>query len=175
MFSNNSINVFNKLPKNDVLYKDKYTLRYGNWPQNKNECIVVTDSEGNLSDFIFYSLGLRDNDELEKIIDDFANEINTTWTADVRNWKYDDVVGRSFKVLSSSKYYTYDEKNKSKLKKDGYVIEKLKPDICFYIPNVKPYSSIVDICKELNVKMLKDQNGDFKHHTTDIIEKCKKC
>ena len=70
---------------------------------------------------------------------------------------------------------TYDEKNKSKLKKDGYVIEKLKPDICFYIPNVKPYSSIVDICKELNVKMLKDQNGDFKHHTTDIIEKCKKC
>ena len=111
MFSNSSINVFNKLPKNDILYKDKYELRYGCWPQNKNECIVVTDSEGNLSDFIFYSLGLRDNDELEKIIDDFANEINTTWTADVRNWKYDDVVGRSFKVLSSSKYYTYDEKN----------------------------------------------------------------
>ena len=111
MFSNNSINVFNKLPKNDVLYKDKYTLRYGNWPQNKNECIVVTDSEGNLSDFIFYSLGLRDNDELEQIIDDFANEINTTWQADVRNWNYEDIVGRTFKVLSSSKYYTYDEKN----------------------------------------------------------------
>ena len=69
----------------------------------------------------------------------------------------------------------YDEKNESKLKKDGYVIEMLKPDIYFYIPNVKPYNSLVDICKELNVKMMEDQNGDFRHHTTDIIEKCKKC
>lgn len=69
----------------------------------------------------------------------------------------------------------YDAKNESKLKRDGYVIERLKPDIYFYIPNVKPYNSIVDICRELNVKMLKDQNKDFKQHTTDIIEKCKKC
>lgn len=69
----------------------------------------------------------------------------------------------------------YDEKNERKLKRDGFVIERLKPDIYFYIPNVKPYNSIVDICRELNVKMLKDQNEDFKQHTTDIIEKCKKC
>lgn len=69
----------------------------------------------------------------------------------------------------------YDTKNESKLKKDGYVIEQLKPDIYFYIPNVKPYESIVDICKELNVKLLKDQNEEFKQHTSDIIEKCKKC
>lgn len=68
---------------------------------------------------------------------------------------------------------TYNEKNESKLKKDGYVIERLKPDIYFYIPNVKPYNSIVDICNELNVKILKDQNEDFKQHTTNIIEKCK--
>lgn len=68
----------------------------------------------------------------------------------------------------------YNQKNEKKLKKDGYVIEKLKPDIYFYIPNVKPYDSIIDICKELNVKMLKDQNGEFRQHTTDIIEKCKK-
>ncbi len=70
----------------------------------------------------------------------------------------------------------YDTKNQCKLKKDGYVIEKLKPDIYFYIPNIKPYESIVDICNELNVKLLEDQNNkEFRHHTTDIIEKCKKC
>lgn len=69
----------------------------------------------------------------------------------------------------------YDEKNKRKLKKDGYVIEKLKPDIYFYIPNIKPYDSIVDICNELGVKMLEDQNEHFRQHTTDIIEKCKNC
>lgn len=67
----------------------------------------------------------------------------------------------------------YNEKNIKKLKRDGYVIEKLKPDIYFYIPNVEPYPSVVDLCKELNVKLLEDQNGEFSKHTTDIIKKIK--
>lgn len=69
----------------------------------------------------------------------------------------------------------YDIKNQIKFKKDGYVIEQLKPDVYFYIPNVKPYKAIVDICKKLNVKLVEDQNKEFKQHTTDIIKKCKKC
>lgn len=78
-------------------------------------------------------------------------------------------------IVNLIKKNVYDKKNESTLKRDGYVIEILKPDIYFYIPNVKPYDSIVDICSELNVKMIKDQNGIFTQHTTDIIEKCKKC
>lgn len=44
---------FYKLPKNPDLYKDKYTLKYGSWPSNENEAIVITNSRGSLSDFIF--------------------------------------------------------------------------------------------------------------------------
>lgn len=73
------------------------------------------------------------------------------------------------KLIKTKKY---DEKNKEKLKRDGYVIEALKPNIYFYIPNVKPYESIKDICQELNVKMTENPHKEFKQHTTDIIKKC---
>ena len=103
---------FYKLPKNPDLYKDKYTLKYGSWPSNENEAIVITNSKGSLSDFIFYSLGLRDNDELSKMVKKFANREKTDVEEDNTSWKYEDIVGREFKVLSSSQLYSYDSKNK---------------------------------------------------------------
>ena len=112
LFSKNSMNVFYKLPKNADLYKDKYTLKYGSWPSNENEAIVITNSKGALSDFIFYSLGLRDNDELSKMVKKFANREKTDVEEDNISWKYEDIVGREFKVLSSSQLYSYDSKNK---------------------------------------------------------------
>ena len=112
LFSRNSMRAFYKLPKNPDLYKDKYTLKYGSWPSNENEAIVITNSKGSLSDFIFYSLGLRDNDELSKMVKKFANREKTDVEEDNISWKYEDIVGREFKVLSSSQLYSYDSKNK---------------------------------------------------------------
>ncbi len=112
MFSRNSMRAFSKLPKNEEIYKDKYTLKFGSWPSNENEAIVITNSKGSLSDFIFYSLGLRDNDELSKMAKKFEKREENVIEEDNISWKYEDIVGREFKVLSSSQLYSYDSKNK---------------------------------------------------------------
>lgn len=112
LFSRNSMKTFYKLPKNEEIYKDKFTLKFGSWPSNENEAIVITNSKGALSDFIFYSLGLRDNDELSKMLKKFENREKTDVEEDNTSWKYEDIVGREFKVLSSSQLYSYDSKNK---------------------------------------------------------------
>ena len=101
-FSRSSVKTFYKLPKNEDLYKDKYTLKYGNWPQNENEAIVITNSKGSLSDFIFYSLGLRDNEELSKMVKSLTNREKNEVEIENRSWKYEDIVGRELKVLSNS-------------------------------------------------------------------------
>ena len=106
-----SINAFNKLPKNDKLYKEKFYLKYGSWPENENEAVLITNINGSVSDFIFYSIGLRDYHELEKMINDFANQKNSNIVTEDIDWKYEDIVGREFKVLSSSLLYRYDNKN----------------------------------------------------------------
>ena len=111
IFSNYSINAFDKLPSNERLYKDNYDLKYGSWPKNKNEAIVITNRGGGLSDFIFYSLGLRDNKELEQMVKDFASRKNTTVEPEEKIWSSNDIIGREFKVLSSSSLYKYDNKN----------------------------------------------------------------
>lgn len=110
-FSRSSVKTFYKLPKNEDLYKDKYTLKYGNWPQNKNEAIVITNSKGSLSDFIFYSLGLRDNEELSKMVKALVNREKGDIEVENKSWKYEDIVGRELKVLSNSQLYSYDSQN----------------------------------------------------------------
>ena len=94
-----------------TLNKDKYTLKYGNWPQNENEAIVITNSKGSLSDFIFYSLGLRDNEELSKMVKSLTNREKNEVEIENRSWKYEDIVGRELKVLSNSQLYSYDSQN----------------------------------------------------------------
>ena len=111
LFSNMSINAFNKLPKNSDLYEEKFTLKAGSWPKNKNECIVITNSNGNLSDFVFYSLGLKDSEELEQMIDNFANKKSNSFSNDIKIWNYSDIIGINFKVVSPSYLYKYDDTN----------------------------------------------------------------
>ena len=60
MSSMMSTNVFFEMPKNEDLYKDQYDVQAGRWPKNHNECVVVLTSSGGISDFMLYTLGLRD-------------------------------------------------------------------------------------------------------------------
>ena len=127
LLANNSINAFNKLPNNESLYKDKFSLLYGRWPKGKNECVLVTDLNGNLSDFIFYSLGLKDQDELTEMIENFANNRPNTFESEDKVWEYDEIVGLKFKVTSNSMLYSYDDTNNVYIDKstDNEYIEKV--------------------------------------------------
>lgn len=60
----------------------------------------------------------------------------------------------------------------SKIKRDGYLIEQLKPD-CIFTTDEKPVpKAITKLCEKLNVeiKIIPMYKG---MHTTDIIKKCK--
>ncbi len=67
----------------------------------------------------------------------------------------------------------YNQKDIDKILRDGYLIEKLNPDMIFTSTEKPVPQIIIDLCNKLNVeiKVLPMQNG---LHTTDIIEKCKK-
>ena len=46
---------------------DQYDVKAGRWPQNYNECVTGTDLCGSISDFMLYTLGLRDSLELDEM------------------------------------------------------------------------------------------------------------
>ena len=99
-----STDVFLKQLDNEELVHSQYNLLAGNWPQNYNEVVLLVDKNNQVSDYTLYSLGLKDQDELEakynKILSGEEIEANeqTLYT-------YDDILNLEFKVLPQTDYY----------------------------------------------------------------------
>ena len=107
-----STDVFYEMPENTDLYQGQYDIKAGRWPQNYNECVIVLTSSGNISDFLLYTLGLRDSNELDAMIQQFIDEENVDTPGDMGDYSYEDLLGASFKLVNSSDYYQYDSQYK---------------------------------------------------------------
>ncbi len=112
MSSMMSTNIFFQMPENENLYKDQYDVKAGRWPKNYKECILVLTSDGSMSDFLLYTLGLRDQVELSDMIKQFANEEKITTPEDMGSYTYEDILGKTFKLVNASDYYEYDSQYK---------------------------------------------------------------
>ncbi len=99
---------FYLMPENADLYEDQYEVKAGHWPENYNECVLVLTSDGSISDYILYTLGLRDYSELETMIEQYNNGETVTSIDDIGTYTYDDVLGITFKVVCSADLYAYD-------------------------------------------------------------------
>ena len=112
MSSMMSTNVFYEMPKTEGLYENQYDVKAGHWPQNYNECVLVLTSDGGMSDFLLYTLGLRDQMELDEMIQEFINEEDVNTPADIGNYTYEDIIGKTFKLVNMSDCYEYDSQYK---------------------------------------------------------------
>ena len=107
-----STNVFFQMPKDKSLYETQYDIKAGKWPTNYNECVLVLSSRGNISDFLLYTLGLRDYDELDDLVNQFSNGEDVDTPDNLGSYSYDDVLGTTFKLINSSDCYEYDKEYK---------------------------------------------------------------
>ena len=127
MSSMMSTDVFFQMPKNSDLYESQYDVKAGKWPTNYNECVLVLTSQGNISDFLLYTLGLRDYSEIEDLVTGFSNGEEVSTPDNLGSYSYDDILGTTFKLINSSDCYQYDEE---------YNIWRDKTDNTEYMKNV---------------------------------------
>lgn len=104
-----STDVFAAMPANTDLFADQYDMKAGHWPQNYNECVLVLSSRGSISDFLLYTLGLRDYDDLDAMIHQFAANENVTVPENTTAYDYDDILGLTFKLINAYDQYQYAE------------------------------------------------------------------
>lgn len=112
MSSMMSTDTFFEMPANTDLYEPQYEVKAGRWPRSYDECVVVLTSGGGISDFMLYSLGLRESMELDEMIRQFANEENVEIPSDMGTYSYKDILGVTFKLVNSADYYEYDDQYK---------------------------------------------------------------
>ena len=112
MSSTMSTDVFHEMPEDADLYKDQYDVKAGRWPENYKECVLVLTSQGDISDFLQYTLGLRDGKELDDMVQKFMAEEAVETPENEESYTYDEILGKKFKLVSSTDYYEYDEEYK---------------------------------------------------------------
>ena len=108
MSSMMSTNIFYKLPDNMGMVEGQYDVMAGHWPENYDEIVLVLTPGGSVSDFMLYSMGLRDHAELESMVRAFANEEAVNAPSDSLSFSYDDLMGVTFKLVNAADFYQRD-------------------------------------------------------------------
>ena len=137
MSSMMSTNVFYEMPSDPDLYQDQYDVVAGTWPQSYNDIVLVLTPNGKVSDFMLYTMELRDHSELDDMVRAFANEEEVNAPDDYMTLTYDQLMGVTFKLVAATDYYQYDS---------DYHVWKNKSDDADYMHDLVNSGEDVHIC-----------------------------
>lgn len=102
--SMSSYDAFRELLSTDML-KTEYEVLAGRLPEAYDEVVVLVTDRNELSDVTLYTLGLRDQGELEGMMSSvMAGESFDLDTGDL-SFSYDDLMGMEFSMLTAPEFY----------------------------------------------------------------------
>lgn len=106
MMSN--LTIFSEMIDNEEFIKSQYDLLAGDWVKNDkdhaNEAYLVLDANNELDDYVLYGLGLLSDEQMDKVLKGIVENQKVDDPID-----FDDIIGKTFKVLDSADYYVEDE------------------------------------------------------------------
>ena len=98
---------YNQMIQDTDLLNESYDMLAGHWPEKYNEMVIVLTEPNTISDWLIYYLGLRDTDELSKIV----TKIMSGETVDINNepmtFTYDELMDIKLKLIMPSDVYKY--------------------------------------------------------------------
>ncbi len=106
MFST-GVEVWDEMLDNQALLKSQYDVIAGSWPENYNEIVLIVDKHNEISDMVLYALGLRDMDEVGKIME--AAMMGETYEIEASSYPYNELLSMSFKLVLPADYYKEEE------------------------------------------------------------------
>ena len=103
MSSMSGTNVWTELLGNEELLSAQYDVLAGRMPTAYNEVIIVVDKNNEISDYTLYSLGLKDPDEVPKIMQDLMR--GKQIDIEQLSFTYEELLALEFKLLPNSAYF----------------------------------------------------------------------
>ena len=103
---------FNEMIDNQELLEEEYELLVGEWADEADECMLVLNSAGSVTDYTLYSIGVLDPDDLDLMVDSLTSSSEGTTGVEVPDsssvsFTYEDALNISFKVLCSADVYRH--------------------------------------------------------------------
>lgn len=122
------------LPAEKSLRDKEYQLVDGKWPEKYNEVVLEVDENNEITDYVLYSLGLMNQDELVKNFKDLQNgKIDEIEPGESVEYTKDELLNTEFKLILNSDIYkkqnnvwvdmSDDEKFMDKVIKDAQTVK----------------------------------------------------
>ena len=101
-----SASSFQEMLDDQKLLEEQYDIVAGAWPANYDECVLVLNKNGGISDCTLYALGILDPDELNDLLmDALASEDLDVPDTNVE-FTQDEALALTFKVVNECDMYT---------------------------------------------------------------------
>jgi putative ABC transport system permease protein len=98
--------VWVSLPADQGLRDQEYELVEGSWPQNYNEVVVEVDENNEITDYVLYSLGLMDQQELVDNYNDLrSGKIDEIEPGETVSYTKEELLDTTFKLVLNSDMY----------------------------------------------------------------------
>lgn len=96
--------VWQKLPSTTSMRDEQYEVVEGRWPTAFNEVVISVDKDNQINDFVLYSLGFMDQQEL---VDNYNAILNGEEVKEGKAQSYtvDELLNKKFKLLLNTDYY----------------------------------------------------------------------
>ena len=105
-----SMSIFSELPESTEMINEQYEILDGKFPEKYNEIVLVLPDENKISDLMLYSLGLRNQDELQDLLTKIMNGEDVEKLETPLEFTYDELKNIEFKLIDPSALYKYNEK-----------------------------------------------------------------
>ena len=106
----NYSSVYSEMVDNIDAIKDSYDLLKGRWPDKYDELLLVLNDKGVISDFLVYSLGLRDPNELKEMVNKMMLGESVNIENNPMTFTYDDLLNIELKMITATDLYKYNSK-----------------------------------------------------------------
>ena len=100
-------NMFYEMLDDRALLNEQYQVLQGRWPEHYDEMIMVLGDPHMFTDYMAYTLGMRDPAELEGMVQDLMEGKEPTITTKPMSWTYDDLMALDFRLVYPTELYQY--------------------------------------------------------------------
>ena len=105
-----STSIFNQIIDNREMLESQYDVIAGKWPENYNEVILILPDKNSISDLLLYSLGLRDEKELEDMMAKLMKGEKVENVNSPLELTYEELMNTELKLVDSTATYKYNSR-----------------------------------------------------------------
>ena len=101
--------IFYEMIDNREILESQYEVLRGRWPEKYNEMIVVLSDPSQITDYMAYTLGLKDADLLDGIMDKIMAGEDVESVSDTEKWTYENLLNLELRLVDVSNLYKYND------------------------------------------------------------------